>query len=175
MNSFWKDACETLIIEVLTFQKRFKRLSDMLFYVHCMHEALCNCLVFIEPKDMRNVLMLKTNTKQIQEKMVKSLLDIIVLQLLNSQPMHGYQIISSIRKIFGVYLGPSTIYPFLCNLEKNKYIKSSWDMSGDRPKKVYTLTAEGRDLLNYAEDSLNIIRRKVCVGNIQDITLTAQQ
>jgi hypothetical protein len=34
------------------------------------------------------------------------------------QPMHGYQIITKIRKTFGVYFGPSTIYPLLGALEK---------------------------------------------------------
>jgi DNA-binding PadR family transcriptional regulator len=49
---------------------------------------------------------------------MKGLLDLIVLQFLSSQPMHGYQVITIIRKTFGVYFGSSTIYPLLNNLEK---------------------------------------------------------
>ncbi|MEM4701335.1 MAG: PadR family transcriptional regulator [Candidatus Bathyarchaeia archaeon] len=101
------------------------------------------------------------STKEVQVKLMKGLLDLIVLQFLSSQPMHGYQIITRIRKTFGVYFGPSTIYPLLNALERSGYVKSEWDMSNERPRKVYKLTAEGRSLLNYTEDSLNFICKKI--------------
>jgi len=101
------------------------------------------------------------NTKEVQIKLMKGLLDLIVLQFLSSQPMHGYQIITKIRKNFGVYFGPSTIYPLLNALEKSGYVKSEWDMNNERPRKVYKLTTEGRNLLNFTEDSLNFICRKI--------------
>jgi PadR family transcriptional regulator PadR len=118
--------------------------------------------------------MFTNNTKEIQEKLVKGLLEIIVLQMLNSQPMHGYQIITKIRRSFGVYFGPSTIYPLLASLEKQKYVKSSWDMSGERPKKVYMLTNEGKVLLDSAEDSLGLICKKIGNTNVSEILLTAR-
>ncbi len=101
------------------------------------------------------------NTKEVQAKLMKGLLDLIILQFLNGQPMHGYQIITRIRKSFGVYFGPSTIYPLLGTLEKKRFVKSEWDMSTERPRKVYNLTTEGRNLLNFTEDSLNFICRKI--------------
>ncbi len=101
------------------------------------------------------------NSKEVQAKLMKGLLDLIILQFLNGQPMHGYQIITKIRKNFGVYFGPSTIYPLLGMLEKKKYVKSEWNMSNERPRKVYKLTSEGQNLLNFTEDSLNFICRKI--------------
>jgi DNA-binding PadR family transcriptional regulator len=101
------------------------------------------------------------NTKEVQAKLMKGLLDLIILQFLNGQPMHGYQIITKIRKSFGVYFGPSTIYPLLGTLEKKRFVKSEWEMSTERPRKVYTLTTEGQNLLNFTEDSLNFICRKI--------------
>jgi PadR family transcriptional regulator PadR len=101
------------------------------------------------------------NSKEVQVKLMKGLLDLIVLQFLNADPMHGYQIITRIRKSFGVYFGPSTIYPLLNTLEKKGYVESEWDMSNERPRKVYTLTTQGRGLLNFTEDSLNFICRKI--------------
>ncbi len=106
------------------------------------------------------------NSKEVNSKLMKGLLDLIILQFLNGQPMHGYQIITKIRKNFGVYFGPSTIYPLLGTLEKKKYVKSEWSMSGDRPRKVYTLTTEGQNLLNFTEDSLNFICRKIGTSGI---------
>jgi DNA-binding PadR family transcriptional regulator len=109
--------------------------------------------------------MEKTNMpnpqKEAQVKLMKGLLDLIVLQFLNTQPMHGYQIITKIRKSFGVYFGPSTIYPLLASLEKKGYVNSEWNMATERPRKIYKLTTEGNNLLNFTEDSLNFICRKI--------------
>lgn len=114
------------------------------------------------------------NTKEVQVKLMKGLLDLIVLQFLNTQPMHGYQVISRIRKNFGVYFGPSTIYPLLNNLEKKRYVKSEWDMHNERPRKVYQLTTEGKNLLNFTEDSLNFICRKIGTPGIPKESLTEE-
>jgi len=101
--------------------------------------------------------------KEIQTRLMKGLLNLVVLALLNGQPMHGYQIITIIRKTFGVYFGPSTIYPLLNVLEKKGYVKSEWDMRNERPRKIYKLTALGQNLLTCTEDSLNLICRKIGV------------
>jgi PadR family transcriptional regulator PadR len=99
--------------------------------------------------------------KEVQVKLAKGLLDLIILQFLNSQPMHGYEVITQIRKSYGVYFGPSTIYPLLSSLEKKKYIISHWDMSKERPRKVYKLTNDGQSMLNFTENSLNLICQKM--------------
>ncbi|MEM1589277.1 MAG: PadR family transcriptional regulator [Candidatus Bathyarchaeia archaeon] len=110
--------------------------------------------------------------KEVQVKLMKGLLDLIVLQFLSSQPMHGYQIITKIRKTFGIYFGPSTIYPLLNALERSGYVKSEWDMSNERPRKVYRLTAEGQNLLNFTEESLNFICRKIgAAGTSKEVVL----
>lgn len=96
-----------------------------------------------------------------QVKLVKGLLDVVVLEFLNAEPMHGYKIITRIRKGFGVYFGPSTIYPLLKTLETKGYVKSEWEMKNDRPRKIYTLTTAGKNLLKFTEDSLNFICRKI--------------
>jgi len=99
--------------------------------------------------------------KEVQTKLTKGLLDLIVLQLLDSQPMHGYQIITKIRKSFGVYFGPSTIYPLLASLEKNGHVESQWNMESERPRKVYELTSKGKNVLDFTENSLNLICQKI--------------
>ena len=108
--------------------------------------------------------MLGQKLKDIQIKLIRGLLDIVVLQLLRTHPMHGYQIITSLRKNFGVYFGPSTIYPLLCLLEEKGYIKSQWNLESDRPRKVYNITPQGSDLLNSSEESLGQIYRKLTNG-----------
>jgi len=85
--------------------------------------------------------------KKINKKLTKNLLDVIVLDLLKSESMHGYKILLRIRRNFGVYLGPSTIYPFLKTLEEKGYITSEWDTKNDRPRKVFSLTSKGDNIL----------------------------
>ena len=99
--------------------------------------------------------------KDVQTKLTKGLLDLIVLQLLNTQPMQGYQIITKIRRSFGVYFGPSTIYPLLASLEKKGQVESKWNMKSERPRKVYELTSQGKNILDYTENSLNLICQKI--------------
>jgi PadR family transcriptional regulator PadR len=105
--------------------------------------------------------------KNVQTKLTKGLLDLIILQLLDTHPMHGYELIVTIRKFYGVTFGASTIYPLLGMMEKKSYIKCQWNMNGERPKKVYTLTNDGKNLLNYTTGSLKTICRTMGTENIQ--------
>jgi DNA-binding PadR family transcriptional regulator len=111
------------------------------------------------------------NQKEVQVKLMKGLLDLIILQFLNTEPMHGYQIITKIRKSFGVYFGPSTIYPLLSTLEEKGYVSSEWNMNSERPRKVYKLTSEGQSMLNFTEDSLNLICRKISISPNASMTV----
>jgi len=92
--------------------------------------------------------------KKVEQGLTRGMLDLVVLGLLKNKSMHGYAIIQSIRKNFGVYFGPSTVYPYLKDLEKKGQIKSQWDMKHERPRKVYALTQKGDDFLVGAEQSL---------------------
>ena len=111
--------------------------------------------------------------KEVQTKLAKGLLDLIILQFLSSQPMHGYQVITKIRKTFGVYFGPSTIYPLLATLEKKGFVNSQWNMSNERPRKIYKLTTEGQNILNFTENSLNLICQKIGANGAPKIEVGA--
>ena len=103
--------------------------------------------------------------KETQTKLTKGLLDMIVLQYLDKESMHGYQIITKIRKGFGIYFGPSTVYPLLGMLEKKGYVTSAWNMNTERPRKMYKLTNEGKNVLNFTESSLNLIVKNMACDN----------
>jgi len=108
--------------------------------------------------------------KEAQTKLTKGLLDMIILQYLDQESMHGYQIITKIRKGFGVYFGPSTIYPLLGTLEKKGFVNSEWNMNSERPRKVYKLTNEGKNVLSFTESSLNLI----CKNMVTDSNIRIQ-
>jgi PadR family transcriptional regulator PadR len=109
--------------------------------------------------------------KEVSTKLTKGLLDLIILQFVSTQPMHGYQIITKIRKNFGVYFGPSTVYPLLNTLEKKGFVKSEWNMNSERPRKIYSLTSNGQNMLTFTEDSLNLICRKIAFQTNTEMTL----
>jgi len=108
---------------------------------------------------------MRQKLREVQIKLMRGLLDLVILQFLKAEPMHGYQIIISIRRNFGVYFGPSTIYPLLNVLQKKGYLNSRWDLNNERPRRVYSLTHDGHSLLNGTEESLNhICRRLTSIG-----------
>ena len=109
--------------------------------------------------------MINKYQKEAQTKLTKNLLYMIILQYLEQEAMHGYQLINKIRKGFGVYFGPSTIYPLLGLMEKKGYLKSTWNMESERPRKMYNLTNQGKDVLNFTENSLNLICRNIAADN----------
>ena len=117
---------------------------------------------------------MREKLKEVETKLMRGLLDLIILKFLTRKPMHGYNIITSIRKNFGVYFGPSTIYPLLGVLEENGYIKSQWNLKCERPKKVYSLTPEGTNLLKSTEESLNHICRKLTSIGLNRIPIETQ-
>ena len=103
--------------------------------------------------------------KEVQTKLTKGLLDMIILQYLDRESMHGYQLITKIRKGYGVYFGPSTIYPLLGLLEKKGYVKSAWNMDAERPRKVFNLTNDGKNILSFTENSLNLICKNMVIDS----------
>jgi PadR family transcriptional regulator len=114
--------------------------------------------------------MINNYQKEVQTKLTKGLLDMIILQHLDKESMHGYQIITKIRKNYGVYFGPSTIYPLLGLLEKKGYVKSVWNTDAERPRKIYTLTNEGKNVLSFTESSLDLI----CKNMVADSKIRMQ-
>jgi PadR family transcriptional regulator, regulatory protein PadR len=112
---------------------------------------------------------IQESKKEVSKKLMKGLLDLIILQFLSNEPTHGYQVITRIRKSFGIYFGPSTIYPLLGTLEKKGYIKNEWHMNFERPRKIYSLTNNGQNMLNFTEESLNLICRKITQPNAPSV------
>lgn len=103
----------------------------------------------------------------IRIRLLKGMLDTIVMNMLHFKPIHGYKIITAIRKRYKVYIGPSTIYPLMQNLEDQGLVKSEWkfpvrahglgNVKTDRPRRVYSLTEEGKKRLTKGEAELKMI------------------
>lgn len=69
-----------------------------------------------------------------------------ILTILYEGPAHGYQIMSQFKKRVKKEISPSLVYPFLEQLEDKGYVKHTLQPVGDKVKKVFELTDEGREL-----------------------------
>jgi DNA-binding PadR family transcriptional regulator len=77
-----------------------------------------------------------------ETEMNRGFLQILVLALLEKD-MYGYSMVKHIEGL-GYKVEENTLYPLLRRLEKNGWITSKWALGEDRPRKFYTITAEGR-------------------------------
>lgn len=69
-----------------------------------------------------------------------------IVLLLSEKPLHGYGIMKEVEDRIGRPVNPSLLYPFLKKLEKNGLVRSTRKPVGMKPKKVYELTASGKEL-----------------------------
>jgi len=69
-----------------------------------------------------------------------------ILTLLYEGPCHGYSIISKFKKRLGKEVSPSLVYPFLQQLEQKGLVKYTLRPVGEKEKKIFELTEEGKDL-----------------------------
>jgi PadR family transcriptional regulator, regulatory protein PadR len=77
-------------------------------------------------------------------------LDMLVLQMLSTEPLHGYAIAQRLQVISreAVQVNQGSLYPALHRLEQKRWLKAEWRQSETgREAKFYALTAAGRKQL----------------------------
>ena len=71
-----------------------------------------------------------------------------ILTILYEGPDHGYSILRKYQNRVGKKISPGIVYPFLQQLEEKRLISVKSEMIGDKEKKLYTLTEEGKAFCN---------------------------
>jgi DNA-binding PadR family transcriptional regulator len=69
-----------------------------------------------------------------------------ILVILYEGPAHGYNIINRFKKRIQKKISPSLVYPFLQKLEDKGLVKHTKQPVGEKERKVFELTIEGRKL-----------------------------
>jgi PadR family transcriptional regulator, regulatory protein PadR len=79
----------------------------------------------------------------------KGHLDGFVLAALEAEPGHGYAIVRRLRRQSDDVFRPSegTVYPSLHRLERDRLVTSRWTEAKGRRRRVYRITAAGREAL----------------------------
>jgi PadR family transcriptional regulator PadR len=81
--------------------------------------------------------------------LVQGTLDLLILNILELEPMHGWAIAQRIRQMSNDVLrvGQSALYPALHKLEQQGWIGAEWKMSeNQRRAKYYNITKAGRKM-----------------------------
>lgn len=76
---------------------------------------------------------------------LQSQLEGLILAVLAQGPRHGYAIASELRERSGGTLDvpEGTLYPVLHKLERERLIRSRWEIVGGRRRRVYAPSARG--------------------------------
>ena len=99
--------------------------------------------------------------------LVQGTLDLLILKIVDLEPMHGWAIAQRIRQMSSEVLqvGQSALYPALHKLEQQGWIEAEWKISEtNRRAKYYSLTRAGRKALN--EEAANWERLSAAISAI---------
>ena len=94
--------------------------------------------------------MIESARYQNRIELLQGTLDMLILQALQREPMHGYAIAQIIRNRSGEVLTVETgsLYPALHRLEKQRWVKSEWKLTESKQRaQYYPLTALGKKQL----------------------------
>ena len=105
--------------------------------------------------------------KQIVQRINRTFLDILVLRLIQAEPMWGYKIIKKTEKLFEIKLRHGALYPLLNTLETGGYVISQKTTKRGRVRKVYQITPKGTELVDAYHDVLNEQLEKLDIKEAQ--------
>jgi PadR family transcriptional regulator PadR len=90
------------------------------------------------------------NTRALDRELKRGSAELLILSLLDARRRHGYELGKLINARSGGHLTfhIDSLYPLLYRLEERGWIKGSWvEKPGERRRRLYSVTAEGRRVL----------------------------
>jgi len=103
---------------------------------------------------------------EMQERIVKSFLDVLILMQLRKEPKSSYDIIVFIQKKFRILMSSGTVYSNIYALERDGLIQGNWSQR----KRVYTLTDKGMKTIQSIQnvnDKIQMFLATVLRGKIE--------
>ena len=95
-------------------------------------------------------------TNILDRELKKGSAELLILSLVEARPRHGYEISKMIEARSGGQLKfhVASLYPLLYRLEERGWLQGKWvERAGERRRRFYTLTAEGRRVLARQRDT----------------------
>lgn len=90
------------------------------------------------------------NARALDRELKRGSAELLILSLLDARPRHGYELSKLIHARSGGALTfhIDSLYPLLYRLEERGWIRGAWvEKAGERRRRFYRLTADGRRVL----------------------------
>lgn len=94
--------------------------------------------------------------RRLERKLTKELLWIYILSILKKKKMHAYALRKEIKKRFDFLPGNVSAYVVLYKLESRGFVS----VKAEGTRKIYSLTASGKKLLNEAKGYFRSVSKK---------------
>ncbi|MBQ7648715.1 MAG: PadR family transcriptional regulator [Paludibacteraceae bacterium] len=99
--------------------------------------------------------------ENIKSQMRKGILEYCILSIISRQEVYTSDILESLHKA-DLLVVEGTLYPLLSRLKNNGLLKYRWQESTDGPpRKYYTLTDEGVNILTALNDEWETISKSI--------------
>ena len=100
---------------------------------------------------------------KVNRELLKGSTNMLILSLLENENMYGYQMIKELSKksqnVFEFQEG--TLYPILHSLEEKNFISSYWDTVGNKKRKYYAITKEGKKHLKDKKEEWEVFSTSI--------------
>ena len=96
------------------------------------------------------------NSRGLDRELKKGSAELIILSIVESEARHGYEISKLIetRSAGQLKFHVASLYPLLYRLEERGWLQGKWvERAGQRRRRFYSLTAEGRRVLVRQRDT----------------------
>jgi len=98
--------------------------------------------------------------KSISKELIGASASPIILSILRNGDSYGYEIVQKVKELTAgrIKWREASIYPVLKKMENSGMIKSYWIVNeGERPRKYYTILADGQEQLEKHRDELELM------------------
>ncbi len=85
---------------------------------------------------------------------------IAIVGSLANKKLYGYSLLQEL-KAADIPVDGGTLYPLLRRLEKQGVLESSWEVTEGRPRKYYSLTADGAQLYKKLAEEWHSLNEKI--------------
>jgi DNA-binding PadR family transcriptional regulator len=111
---------------------------------------------------------MKAATKDVEREFLLAFWKLHILHHAGEEPVVGQWIMRELRR-HGYEVSPGTLYPLLARMQQRRWLRSKSDpRGGQRARKEYTLTREGRSVLGLLRRQVEELHREVVLGEDED-------
>lgn len=94
----------------------------------------------------------KRGRKDFEKQMLKHMFSTFLLWYISKHKTYGYELMKKLEGEEGFRItGPGQLYPLLKEMTRNGLISQRRELQGRRARKMYSITADGKDALREAK------------------------